>query len=113
MKCEFIVNRSGVLICSFTGTSFRLAEVVVEAAFGGIYITPIAEEYRFPTLAEMQAIAACQEVGGNQFVNPRSTWDKIEKIQQAAKDYRATRDAFAGIQKYKSEMAEKYPRIQH
>jgi len=116
MKCTSFFNRSGTIIVSFDSAPYRTAEVFVEAAFGGIYFKPDGEDKsRFPTESEMKAMAECptHQVRGNQFVSERGTWDKFEKIQDAAKNYTKTRIAFAAIQEYKREMKEKFPRIQH
>jgi len=116
MKCTSFFNRSGTILVSFDSAPYRMAEVFVEAAFGGIYFRPDGEDKsRFPTEAEMKAMAACPEnqVRGNQFVSERSTWRKFGEIQDAAKDYTKARIAFAAIQEYKREMKENFPRIQH
>ena len=116
MKCTSFFNRSGTILVSFDSAPYRMAEVFVEDAFGGIYFRPDNEaESRFPTESEMKAMAECptHQVRGNQFVSERGTWDKFEKIQDAAKDYTKARIAFAAIQEYKREMKENYPRIQH
>jgi hypothetical protein len=69
MKCtSFYPGPSGKLLAFFDDAPYQMAEVFVEAAFGGIYFKPDNEtESRFPTQAEMLAMANCpiNQVRGN------------------------------------------------